>query len=136
MTTNSEKKLKRINYPSGSKWEDVVGYSRVVKVGNFIEVAGTTSTGEDGTIKGKGDPYLQTKIIIEKISNYLNLAGVSLENVTRTRIFVKDIDKWEEIGRAHGEFFKHIKPVTSMVEVSRLIDPDILVEIEMSAIIT
>ena len=134
-TTNSEKNSKRLNYPSGSKWEDIVGYSRVVKVGNFIEVAGTTATGEDGKIQGKDNPYLQTKFIIEKISRYLNLAGSTLGNVTRTRIFVKDIDKWEEIGRAHGEFFQHIKPVTSMVEVSRLIDPDILVEIEASAII-
>lgn len=135
MTTNSEKNSKRLNYPSGSKWEDIVGYSRIVKVGNFIEVAGTTATGEDGKIQGKDNPYLQTKFILEKISRYLNLAGASLGNVTRTRIFVKDIDKWEEIGRAHGEFFQHIKPVTSMVEVSRLIDPEILVEIEASAII-
>ena len=135
MNTKSEKKLKRLNYPSGSKWEDIVGYSRVVKVGNVIEVAGTTATDEEGKIHGLNDPYLQTKYILEKIERYLHMAGSSLNDVTRSRIFVTNIDNWETVGLAHGEFFKFIKPVTSMVEVTRLIDPDLLVEIEITAII-
>jgi len=125
----------RTNYPSGSKWEDIVGYSRVVKVGNIIEVAGTTSTDAHGIIHGVGDAYQQTKYIIQKIESYLQKAGASLSDVVRTRMFVTDISKWEEIGRAHGEFFKDIKPASSMVEVRSLIDPELLVEIEMTAII-
>lgn len=126
----------RTNYPSGSKWEDAVGYSRIVKVGNILEVAGTTSSDAEGTIHGVGDAYQQTKYIIQKIESHLQKAGASLSDVVRTRIFATDISNWAEIGRAHGEFFRDIKPASSMVEVSRLIDPELLVEIEMTAIIT
>lgn len=136
MTTNSDKKSKRLNFPSGSKWEDVVGYSRAVKVGNIIEVAGTTASDENGTIYGLNDPYLQAKYILKKIEKYLYKAGAKMEHVVRTRMFVTDINHWEEIGKAHGEFFKAIKPAASMVEVSRLIDDELLVEIEVTAIIT
>lgn len=121
---------------SGSKWEDTVGYSRVVKANNIVEVAGTTATDENGNIVGHGDPYLQTKYIIQKIEAYLLKVGASLNDVVRTRMFVTDIQRWEEVGKAHGEFFKSIKPAASMVEVNRLIDPNLLVEIEVTAIIT
>lgn len=136
MTINSGKKSKRVNYPSGSKWEDVVGYSRAVRVGNTIEVAGTTAVDENGKVYGLDDPYLQTRFILEKIENYLKKAGAGLEHVVRTRMYVTDINLWEEIGKAHGEFFKHIKPAASMVEVSKLISPELLVEIEVTAIIS
>lgn len=136
MTINSDKNLKRINYPSGSKWEDVVGYSRVVKVGNIIEVSGTTAIDENGKIHGLNDPFLQTKFILEKIEKYLNKAGASIEHVVRTRMYVTDIDQWEKIGLAHGIFFRNIKPATSMIEVSKLIEPNLLVEIEVTAIIS
>src|SRR5690349_2387492 len=125
--------MERINYPSGAKWEDIVGYSRAVQVGTHLEIAGTVATDENGVV-GKGDPYKQTHFILKKIDKVLSDAGFSMKDVVRTRIFVTDISKWEEIGRAHGEFFKDIKPVTSMVEVSALIDPDYLVEIEVTAI--
>ena len=134
-TTNSEKSSKRINISSGSKWEDSVGYSRVVKSGNIIEVAGTTATDEDGNVVGRDDPYHQTKFILQKIEKYLIKAGASLEDVVRTRMFVTDIRKWEEIGRAHGEFFHTIKPAASMLEVNKLIDPELVVEIEVTAMI-
>ena len=136
MTTNSEKKSKRLKIQSGSKWEDTVGYSRVVKANNIVEVSGTTATDENGDIVGRGDPYLQTKYIIQKIETYLHKAGASLNDVVRTRMFVTDIDRWEEVGKAHGEFFKSIKPAASLLEVNRLIDPNLLVEIEVTAIIT
>ena len=136
MTINSDKNLKRINYPSGSKWEDVVGYSRVVKVGNIIEVSGTTAIDENGKIHGLNDPFLQTKFILEKIEKYLNKAGASIEHVVRTRMYVTDIDQWEKIGLAHRIFFRDIKPATSMIEVSKLIEPNLLVEIEVTAIIS
>ena len=135
-TTNSENKSKRLKIPSGSKWENIVGYSRVVRTGNIVEVAGTTSTNDEGNVVGPGDPYLQTKFILEKISTYLTKAGSSMEDVVRTRMFVTDINQWKDIGRAHGEFFKSIKPVASMLEVKRLIDPELLVEIEVTAIIS
>lgn len=125
---------KRTNYSSGAQWEDIVGYSRAVKIGNIIEVAGTTAS-ENGEIMGKGDAYLQTKTILQKIERVLQEAGASLENVVRTRIYVTDISRWEEIGRAHGEFFSTIKPASAMIEVSALIDPDLLVEIEVTAIL-
>ncbi len=123
----------RINYSTGAKWEDIVGYCRAVKIGNTVEVSGTVAS--DGTnVIAKGDFYGQTKFIIEKIEKVLQQAGFALKDVVRTRIFVTDITFWESVGKAHGEFFKEIKPVTSMVEVSALIDPDYLVEIEVTAI--
>ncbi len=123
----------RKNFSSGAKWEDIVGYSRAVQIGNQLEVSGTVATDENGTV-GKDDFNAQTKFIIQKIEKVLLHAGFKLENVIRTRIFVTDISKWEEVGKAHGEFFKSIKPVTSMIEISALIDPDYLVEIEVTAI--
>lgn len=126
--------MKRTNYPSGSPWEDIVGYSRVVKTGNIIEVAGTTST-DQGAVIGLHDYYQQTKFILTKIETYLIQAGATMENVTRTRIFVCDISKWEEVAKAHAEFFHEIKPVATMVEVSRLIAPELLVEIEVTAVL-
>lgn len=123
----------RKNFSSGAKWEDIVGYSRAVQIENQLEVSGTVATDENGTV-GKDDFYAQTKFIIQKIEKVLLQAGFKLENVIRTRIFVTDISHWEEVGKAHGEFFKSIKPVTSMIEISALIDPDYLVEIEVTAI--
>ena len=126
--------VKRINISSGAKWEDIVGYSRAVKVGNVIEVSGTAAV-NDGGVVGKGNAYEQTKFIIMKIEKALKEAGSELKDVVRTRIYVTDISRWEEIGKAHGEFFKEIKPATSMVEVKALIEPDMLVEIEATAIL-
>ena len=124
--------MKRINYSTGAKWEDIVGYCRAVKIGNTLEVSGTVAT-EGSNVVAKGDFYGQTKFIIQKIEAVLKQAGFELKDVIRTRIYVTDISKWEAVGKAHGEFFSQIKPVTSMVEVSALIDPDYLVEIEVSA---
>lgn len=126
--------MERLNIGSGAKWEDIVGYSRVVRVGNNIEVTGTVSL-KDGKVYGKDDPYLQTKRALEIIQEYLGKAGGKLEDIVRTRIFVTNIDQWEEIGKAHGEVFHSIKPVTTMVEVVRLIEPEFLVEIEATAIL-
>lgn len=126
---------KRINISSGAKWEDIVGYSRAVRVGNMIEVAGTTAVDERGEIVGLNDPYEQTKYALAKIEKALIEAGASMQDVVRTRMFVTDISKWEEVGRAHGEFFRTVKPAASMVEVKGLIDPKLLVEIEVTAII-
>ena len=120
---------------SGAKWEDIVGYSRAIKYGNTIEVSGTISIDENGKVVGKGSPYEQTKFIIEKAELAIKELGGSLSDVIRTRMYTTDISKWEEIGRAHGEFFQEIKPATSMVEVCRLILPEALVEIEFSAIL-
>jgi enamine deaminase RidA (YjgF/YER057c/UK114 family) len=128
--------MERINYSSGAKWEDIVGYSRAVKVGNVVEVTGTVAVEENSLLVCKGDAYGQTKYIIEKIEKVLHRAGASLKDVVRTRIFVTDISRWEEYGKAHGEFFKDIKPCTSMIEVKGLIDPEYLVEIEATAIIS
>jgi enamine deaminase RidA (YjgF/YER057c/UK114 family) len=125
---------KRLNIPAGTIWEDVVGYSRAVKTGNIIEVSGTAAV-EGSKVIGKGNAYEQTKFVIQKIEKALNEAGASLKNVVRTRIYVTDISKWEEIGRAHGEFFKEIKPATTMVEVKALIDPDLMIEIEATAVV-
>lgn len=126
--------MKRINFSSGSSWEDKVGYSRAVKVNNIIEVAGTTAT-DDGEIVGRGDPYLQTEFILSKIAGILLELGSDMSKVVRTRIYVVDIGQWEEIGKAHQKFFQNIKPAATMVEVNSLIDPELLVEIEVTAVI-
>lgn len=125
----------RLNISSGAKWEDIVGYSRAVRIGNIVEVAGTTAVDEVGNVVGANDPYAQTKFIIEKIQHALNAAGASLYDVIRTRMYVTDIAQWEAIGRAHGEYFHDIKPVATMVEVSALISPELLIEIEVTAVI-
>lgn len=124
----------RKNISSGAPWEDIVGYSRAVRIGNIIEVAGTTATNGD-RIVGKGDAYAQTVYILQKIEKALAEAEAELKDVIRTKIYVTDISKWKEIGRAHGEFFAEIKPAATMVEVKALIDPDLLVEIEVSAVL-
>jgi len=124
----------RENISSGSPWEDIVGYSRAVRVGNVVEVAGTTAMDGD-TLIGKGDMYQQTVFVIQKIEKALYEAGASLSDVVRTRMFVTDISRWEEAGKAHGEFFKEIKPVATMVEISKLINDDLLIEIEVTAIV-
>lgn len=125
--------MSRQNISSGTKWENIVGYSRAVRVGNIIEVAGTTAT-EGERIISPGNAYKQTKYIIQKIETALNEAGATLNDVVRTRMFVTDISKWEEVGKAHGEFFREIKPAATLVEVTALIDPDLVVEIEVTAI--
>ncbi len=127
--------MERINYSSGAKWEDIVGYSRAVKIGNTIEVTGTVAVDANNEVVGWNDAYAQTRFIIEKIEAVLKKAGASLSDVVRTRMFVTDISRWEEYGRAHGEFFGTIKPCTSMIEVKGLIDPDYLIEIEVTAVV-
>ena len=126
--------MKRINISSGAKWEDIVGFSRAVRIGNIIEVSGTAPVNGE-TVIGVGDAYAQTKYCLQKIEKALTEAGATIEDVVRTRMFVTDIGHWEEYGRAHGEFFRDIKPVTSMVEVKFLIDPDMLIEIEATVIV-
>ena len=123
----------RRKYSSGVKWESIVGYSRAVQVGERIYVTGTTATDENGDIIGENDGYAQTVQTIQNIERALKALGAGLENVVRTRMFVTDISRWEEYGRAHGEFFRDIMPATTMVEVSRLIDPRMLIEIEADA---
>ncbi|HSK72517.1 MAG TPA: RidA family protein [Pyrinomonadaceae bacterium] len=123
----------RQKYSSGMKWESIVGYSRAVRVGNRIYVTGTTATDENGDIVGVGDACAQTVQVIKNIERALKALGAGLENVVRTRMFVTDISLWEEYGRAHGEFFSRVMPATTMVEVSKLIDPNMLIEIEADA---
>jgi len=122
-------------YSSGTPWEPIVGYSRAVKVGNHVWVSGTTATDSSGNIVGRGDAYAQTRQIIANIEQALAAAGALLSAVVRTRIFVTDISQWEAVGRAHGEAFSAIRPAATMVEVRRLIDPEIMVEIEVDAVI-
>ena len=128
--------MQRTNYSSGAKWENLVGYSRAVKTGNIIEVTGTVAVDDNSNLVGGNDAYEQTKFIIQKIETVLQRAGASLKDVVRTRMFVTDISRWEEYGKAHGEFFKDIRPCTTMVEVSKLISPEYLIEIEATAIIS
>ena len=126
----------RRNISTGTPWEPVVGYSRAVRVGSMVWVAGTTATGPDGRVLAPGDAAAQTRQVLENVRAALERAGAKLEHVVRTRIFVRDIRAWEAIGRVHGEYFGAIRPATAMVEVSGLVDPDMLVEIEVDACIT
>jgi len=126
---------KRINVSSRTKWEDIVGYSRAVRIGNIVEVAGTTAVDENGNVVGINDPSEQTNFILSKIEKALTSTGATLKDVARTRMFVTNIADWEKIGRVHGIYFKDIKPVATMVEVKSLINPELLVEIEATAIL-
>lgn len=125
----------RANFSTGTPWEPVVGYSRAVRVGSMVWVAGTTATGPDGLIVGRGDPAAQTRQVLENVKSALARAGARLEHVVRTRIYVRNVADWETIGRVHGQYFGQVRPAATLVEVSGLVDPDMLVEIEVDACI-
>ena len=127
--------MQRVNYASGAQWEDIVGYSRAVRIGNLVEVTGTVAVDENNQVVGVNNAYEQTRYILHKIEKVLERAGASMKDVIRTRIYVTDISRWEEYGKAHGEYFRKIKPCTTMVEIKGLISPEYLVEIEATALL-
>jgi enamine deaminase RidA (YjgF/YER057c/UK114 family) len=127
--------MERRNFTSGAPWEEMVGYSRAVQIGNVLELSGTVAIDDLGRVVGNQDAYEQTKFIIQKIERVLKSAGATLADVIRTRMFVTDISKWKDYGRAHGEFFKDLRPATSMIEVKSLIEPEYLIEMEATAIL-